>query len=119
MQQNSGRSEVICILTILLKFRGLGIDILHSTDYLYARNTVRVVQGWSATEWCNCTNRDLWESIAFLLDEYQSAGTSFKVFHNKAHPENWKNEITLTEKQARRTPLLLELKRQKTQVARC
>jgi hypothetical protein len=94
MQQNSGRSEVICILTILLKFRGLGIDILHSTDYLYARNTVRVVQGWSATEWCNCTNRDLWESIAFLLDEYQSAGTSFKVFHNKAHPENWKNEIS-------------------------
>jgi hypothetical protein len=52
------------------------------------------VQGWSATEWCNCTNRDLWESIAYLLDEYKSAGTSFRVFHNKAHPENWKSDIS-------------------------
>ena len=94
MQQNSGRSEVLCILTVLLKFRGLGIDILHSTDYLYARNAVKEVQSWSATAWCNCTNRDLWESIAYLLDEYKAAGTSFRVFHNKAHPENWKSEIS-------------------------
>ena len=77
-----------------LTFRGLGIDVLHSTDYLYARNAVKEVQRWSATEWCNCTNRDLWESIAYLLDEYNAAGTSFRVFHNKAHPENWKSEIS-------------------------
>ena len=94
MQQSSGRSEVICILTAMLTFRGLGIDVLHSTDYLYARNAVKEVQRWSATEWCNCTNRDLWESIAYLLDEYKAAGTSFRVFHNKAHPENWKSEIS-------------------------
>ena len=43
MQQSSGRSEVICILTTMLTFRGLGIDVLHSTDYLYARNAVKEV----------------------------------------------------------------------------
>ena len=93
LQQSSGRSEVLCILTVLLRFRGLGINILHSTDYLYARTAVMTVQGWSATQWCSCTNRDLWESIAYLLNEYKAAGTRFQIFHNRAHPENWQNEI--------------------------
>ena len=93
LQQNSARSEIICVLTVLLRFRGLGINVLHSTDYLYARDTVQHVQQWSASQWCACANRDLWESIAFLLDEYAEAGTSFTVFHNKAHPENWQTDM--------------------------
>ena len=54
---------------------------------------MRTVQGWSAAQWCSCTNRDVWESIAFLLNEYKAAGTSFTVFHNRAHPEKWQSEI--------------------------
>ena len=57
------------------------------------RDTVQHVQQWSASQWCACANRDLWESIAFLLDEYAEAGTSFAVFHNKAHPENWQTDM--------------------------
>ena len=93
LQQSSGRSEVLCILTVLLRFRGLGINILHSAGYLYARTAVMTVQGWRATQWCSCTNRDLWESIAYLLNEYKAAGTRFQIFHNRAHRENWQNEI--------------------------
>ena len=93
LRQNSARSEIICVLTVLLRFRGLGVNVLHSTDYLYARDTVQNVQSWSATQWRACSNRDLWESIAFLLDEYESAGTSFRVFHNKAHPEDWQDDM--------------------------
>ena len=37
LRQNSARSEIICVLTVLLRFRGLGVNVLHSTDYLYAR----------------------------------------------------------------------------------
>ena len=95
LQQNSARSEILCVLTVLLRFRGLGLDILHSTDYLYARDTVQNVQSWSPSQWCACSNRDIWESIAFLLDEYAAAGTSFKVFHNKAHPENWQEDMSM------------------------
>jgi hypothetical protein len=93
LRQNSARSEIICVLTVLLRFRGLDVNVLHSTDYLYARDTVQNVQSWSAAQWCACSNRDLWESIAFLLDEYESAGTSFRVFHNKAHPEDWQDDM--------------------------
>ena len=93
LRQNSARSEIICVLTVLLRFRGLGVNVLHSTDYLYARDTVQNVQSWSAAQWCACSNRDLWESIAFLLDEYESAGISFRVFHNKAHPEDWQDDM--------------------------
>ena len=93
IQQSSGRSELLCTMTVLLRFRGLKIRILHSTDYESSIKMVDEVRTWTSSQWLKCNNRDIWECIAFLLDEYDADGVPFTIFHNKAHPEKWKDNI--------------------------
>ena len=37
---------------------------------------------WTSTQWINCENRDVMESMVFMKVKYKRAGMEFECFHN-------------------------------------
>ena len=83
------RAEKIHILMALVALLPAKMNVLYSVDYEGAIDAFNDVSNWSASDWANCQDRDIMCGILALKLMWHKGGLTFKVFHNKAHPEDW------------------------------